>query len=76
MGQETLPTLKIIRNFAADDVEVLIGTSSDLSTWESGQQATALVTSINNGDGTVISIWRSIKIIGQSDFFRIRVKSR
>ena len=76
MGQETLPTLKIICNFAADDVEVLIETSSDLSTWESGQQATALVTSINNGDGTVITIWRSIKIIGQSDFFRIRVKSR
>ena len=76
MGQEPFPTLKIIRNFAADDVEVLIETSSDLSTWESGQQATALVTSINNGDGTIITIWRSIKIIGQSDFFRIRVKSR
>ena len=76
MGLETLQTLKIIRNFAADDVEVLIETSSDLSTWESGQQTTALVTSINNGDGKVITIWRPIRIIGQSHFFRIRVKSR
>jgi hypothetical protein len=72
IGADRFPTLTVIRNLSADDVEVLVETSPDLITWESGSEATTLL-SVYNGDGTMTMTWQSVRAFEEHGFFRIRV---
>ena len=68
-------TLTIRRNLAADDVVYEVQVANDLASWSG---ATTLVSSTNNGDGTVSQVYRSNSPISASvrEFIRLQVSAR
>ena len=67
-------TLSFRRDLSAGGVVAEIETSGDLLTWTGGATV-ELVSSIDNGDGTVTVSYRNTLVLGESDqlFIRLRI---
>ncbi|MEN8797124.1 MAG: lamin tail domain-containing protein [Akkermansiaceae bacterium] len=75
-GSETFATISFAQNLAADDIEIIVESSSDLITWSPSPIQTS---ALYNNDGTRLATWRTTEPIGDSEprrFLRLRVLSR
>ena len=66
------PSIIFRRNLAADDVRIVIETSTDLTTWSPASYL--LEAQIHNGDGTVTESWSNQTSSSERWFARLRVE--
>jgi hypothetical protein len=75
-GEDTFSTISFSQKLGADDVLIVVESSSDLNTWSSSPFRSF---AIYHGDGTSFVTWRVLQPIGGSSlgqFLRLRVTKR